>query len=514
MVFDGPARAAGFSRTVEERNDWRDIGEGDAREHTLQNEKYTIRHLYPLILLLHNPRNPDTEMRITFAIYLFFSSTLLFCAQAGPGNVDLSFDPGTGPNVSVKCVAVQPDNKVLIGGSFSSVSGTTRKRVARLNINGSVDNSFDPALGPDRTVWAIAAQSDGKVLIGGEFATVNGTNHNCIARLNVDGSLDTNFIASTEANAAVYSIVVQPDGKVLVGGYFYSLNGIGRNSIGRLNEDGTLDTSFAPGSGTSGGANSQVNSVAVQPDGKVLLGGYFTLVNGVTRKYLARLGTNGVLDAGFNPGTNINASVSAVAALGDGKVIIGGAFTAVGDVSRNFIARLNSDGTLDGGFDPGPGPDLDVFSIAVQPDQKVVIGGLFFTVSGISHTGIARLSADGSLDTSFDPGVGANQQVLSVQLASDGSVLLGGDFSTINNVPRKRVARLLGNPRLSLVAAGSQAIISWPTNAPEFILQSTTNLATPVSWVDSSDVPGVSDSQFVLTNSISFGNVYYRLESH
>src|SRR5207249_2251470 len=137
-----------------------------------------------------------------------------------------------------------------------------------------------------------------------------------------------------------------------------------------------------------------------------------------------------------------------VAVQSDGRVLIGGAFTAVNGVSRNGIARLNADGSLDNGFQNGlSGVTLPpyvgaVYALAVQSDDKVLIGGEFTTVNGESRTNFARLKADGTLDSGFQNGLsGANSSVVSVAVQSNGMLLIGGYFTTVNGVSRNRVAR-------------------------------------------------------------------------
>jgi uncharacterized delta-60 repeat protein len=292
-------------------------------------------------------------------------------------------------------------------------------------------------------VWSIAVQSNGKVLIGGYFTTYNGTARGSIARLNSDGSLDTGFLATgAGADGDVLSVVLQSDGKVLIGGWFTTYNGTSRGHVARLNSDGSLDTGFLA---TGAGANSYVNSVAVQSDGKVLIGGEFTTYNGTSRGYVARLNADGSLDTGFlATGAGANSYVNSVAVQSDGKVLIGGDFTTYNGTSRGNVARLNSDGSLDTGFlATGAGADNAVYSVAVQSDGKVLIGGNFTTYNGTSQGCVARLNSDGSLDTGFPAtGAGADGDVLSVVLQRDGKVLIGGNFTTYNGTSRGCVARL------------------------------------------------------------------------
>ena len=238
--------------------------------------------------------------------------------------------------------------------------------------------------------------------------------------------------------AQFFSIATQPDGKVLIGGYFTLIDGVTRRYFARLNANGSLDTSFEPG-GTAPytGANYVVYSVATQPDGKVLIGGQIVQVNGVSRVGVARLNGDGSLDTSFNPATNDgNYIVWSVVVQPDGKILIGGGF---------FRGRLNADGSWDTSFDRGSGPNSIVWSVALQPNGKVLIGGGFTQVNGVTRNRIARFNANGSLDTDFDPGSGANSGVVySVARQADGKALIGGSFTQVGGVARNRIARLGG----------------------------------------------------------------------
>jgi uncharacterized delta-60 repeat protein len=363
------------------------------------------------------------------------------------GALDASFlNVGSGANASVYAIAVQPDGKVLIAGSFTSYNGTARNRIARLNTDGTLDASFlNTPTGANGTLYALAVQPDGKVLIGGGFAT----NRNRIARLNANGALDAFFLNTpTGANGSVKAIAVQSDGKVLIGGDFTTYNGFSRNRIARLNADGTFDITFK---GAAVGPDNSVRAIAVQADGKVLIAGDFTTYNGTARNRIARLNTDGSLDASFlNVGSGANASVRAIAVQPDGKVLIAGSFTSYNGVGRNYIARLNADGSLDLGFNPGSGANSVVEAIALQPDGKVLIGGGFTSYNGTARNRIARLNANGSLDLGFNPGSGANSTVYALALQPDGNVLIAGSFTTYDGVGRAYTARLNANGALDL----------------------------------------------------------------
>ncbi len=195
------------------------------------------------------------------------------------------------------------------------------------------------------------------------------------------------------ANGTVRSIAVQPDGKIIVGGDFTTLSPNGSATVtrsgiarvnARVNADGTLDTAFDPY------ASSEVYSIAVQSDGKILLGGNFSTIGGISRNYIARLNADGTLDTAFNP--NANGGVLSVVVQSDGKILLGGNFTTVGGVTRNYIARLNTDSTPDAAFNPNAGSL--VYSIAVQSDGKILLGAGFNTIGGQSRNRFARLSND------------------------------------------------------------------------------------------------------------------------
>ena len=311
---------------------------------------------------------------------------------------------------------------------------------------GSAD-SFDP--NANDTVNAIALQADGKILTSGLFTTLspNGgatVTRNHIARLNPGGTLDVAF--NPNANSDVNAIAVQADGKVLVGGLFNGANSIGgqtRNRIARLETDGRLDQTLD----LSIGGGAAVHTAAVQPDGKILIGGLFTNVLGVTRNNIARLNTDGTLDTAFDP--NANSDVNAIAVQADGKILAGGFFTTLSPnggatVTRNSIARLNADGTLDTAFDPNA--NLGINAIAVQADGKILAGGDFNganSIGGATRNHIARLDATTGLADSFDPN--ANHTVWSIAVQADGKILAGGQFFGANSIggqTRNGIARL------------------------------------------------------------------------
>ncbi len=356
------------------------------------------------------------------------------------------------------------------GRSFSLASGalpagvtlnSTSGVITATGLSGFSDGSLDPGFGAGQsgangTVFAVASLPDGSVIIGGTFSTVNGTARNNIARLNTDGTLDTTFgngLAGT--NGSVSALAVLPDGRVIVGGTFSAVNGTARNNIARLNTDGTLDTTFGNG---LAGTNASVMAAVRQPDGAVVIGGGFTTVNGTARGYIARLNTDGTLDATFGNGlTGANNWVRGIALQSDTKAVIAGSFTSVNGTTRGNIARLNTDGTLDATFGNGlAGTSHWTHPVAVQADGKILIGGQFMTVNGTGRNRLARLNTDGTLDTTFLNGLSgpdANPQAFAVR--PDGRIVMGGWFSSVNGTTRGSVARLGG-----LVVPGFPATVT------------------------------------------------------
>ena len=132
---------------------------------------------------------------------------------------------------------MQPDGNILIGGYFTSVNSTARNRIARLTSTGALDTSFDPGTGTDNVIYSLTLQNDGKVLLGGIFQDVNGTARNSIARLNADGSHDTSFDPGTGANEAIDGIALQADGNILIAGHFTQYNSLARNRMARIDND-------------------------------------------------------------------------------------------------------------------------------------------------------------------------------------------------------------------------------------------------------------------------------------
>jgi uncharacterized delta-60 repeat protein len=279
-----------------------------------------------------------------------------------------NFEPGA--NSVVNAVAIQPlDGMAVIGGDFDAFNTTSINYIARLQTNGLMDPTFATGLGagPNGFVNAIAIDANSRIVIGGSFNSVSSSNASSIARLNFDGSLDTSFNTGAGFNGNVYALAIDANGNILVGGDFTSFNTTNCNHIARLLPNGGLDTSFLPSSGVgaTNGTDQDVLAVAVDYEGNIVIGGNFSVVNGTNWNHIGRLLTNGSVDTSFSPGSGADGDVLALAVQPDNSIILGGAFHNFNLIGRNSIARLTPAGALDTSFAPGSGFDDIVYSLVL-----------------------------------------------------------------------------------------------------------------------------------------------------
>ena len=368
---------------------------------------------------------------------------------------------GTGFSETNFTVSSNIAGRVCPPNVFLSHSNMTAENRCLYYDAGNVEQTLEEKRGFGGEVFSIVVQADDKILVGGNFGSYQGNTRNRIARLNSGGSLDNEFNIGAGFDKNVHTLAVQGDGKILVGGSFKAYQGITRNNIARLNSDGSLDASFDIGTGFNfPGYLSGVRSIVVQEDGKILVGGSFTIYQGTTRKYIVRLNSDGSYDTSFNIGTGLNGTVFSLAVQGDGKILVGGSFTSYQGTARNYIARLNSDGSLDTSFAIGTGFNSSVLSIAVQGDGKILVGGYFTSYQGTTRNRIARLNSDGSLDTSFNIGTGFNNDVYTLAVQVDGKILVGGQFISYQGTTRDRILRLNSNGDEDAVEA-SDSLSAW-----------------------------------------------------
>ena len=403
------------------------------------------------------------------AATLFFA--LAAIAAPPPGSIDPTFNAGRGP-IQVRPgtgygAVLQGDGKIVAGGMFNGIGLARSGQVVRFNPDGSVDTTFDSSsveIANGDYTKPLCLQADGKIIVGGSFVTADG-NHHSLLRLNTDGSLDATFnpvIEWADPNAApiVNTGIVQPDGKLLISGVFSTVNGIARPSLARLNLDGTLDTTFAP---VTGGGQ-----IALQPDGKILTR------TAAFQPTVVRLESDGSIDSSFHSDLT---NVGAIFLQSDGKIIVSvdiffgeifetrrlnddgstdesfgeqpGAAIALDASDRIYFfvngspdpfQRLNPDGTPDPTFQPCA--DCAGFLILEQGDQKLIVAGSFYT----EPFGLRRLLENGQVDSTFAIGTGLTttygESIEHAQLLPDGKIIVTGTFTRFDTLPRNRIARL------------------------------------------------------------------------
>jgi uncharacterized delta-60 repeat protein len=383
----------------------------------------------------------------------FFIGTIIYAIDIVDPSVttadltigDTTFNIGTGFNSQAYFPVEQSDGKILISGGFISYNGTTANRIIRLNTDGSIDSTFVYGTGFNTGLaLAIAIQPDGKILVGGEFTAYQGTAASKIIRLNSDGSIDGTFNPGTGFNNTVNAIAIQADGKIIVGGQFNSYNGTGANRIIRLDPDGSIDATFVYGLGF----NSTVQSIVIQADGKIIVGGGYTGYQGTGANRIIRLDDDGSIDGTFVYGTGFNGVTPSITIDSNDKILIGGNFTTYNGTGANRIIRLDDDGSIDGTFVYGTGFSggiVSIEAITIQPDNKIMAGGEFTAYNGTGATGIIRLNADGSVDGAFNSGTGINNNIWGIAVLSSGKIIAVGGFTTYNGDLYNFIVRLLSN---------------------------------------------------------------------
>lgn len=456
----------------------------------------------------------DASIKLNY-VYAFDErndSKIVFCCDSSvysinsDGSIDQSFTKGTFTSIfndgyenKLNDLKIQADGKILLAGDILSYNNSSQQELLRLNSNGTIDNSFSIGTGFGRGEYdaqevaeilnCVSIFNDGRIFLTGGFLFYRGVWQGTMAELNSDGSINSTFNASNGngADANVNKMAVQPDNKILIAGYFDTYNGANRNKLARLNADGTLDNSFNAGTGPD--SCNFLNTIVLQSDGKILAGGNFAKFNNVSKSYIVRLNTDGSLDNSFSLNAvtrkygDVTDGVKAIAVQKDGKIIIG--FNGIvnyitGSSDSIVVIRLNADGSLDNSFKKiifSSDYYPTIHSIVIQADGKIVVAG-DFELSNSNLNNLIRLNTDGSLDATFNPsGDGPNSTVYSASIQSDGKIIISGDFNSYNNTNANLLARI--NTNGSLDATYTPLIPDIVTDPHEIFY--------PVSFVDSNN---------------------------
>jgi uncharacterized delta-60 repeat protein len=434
--------------------------------------------------------------------------------------VDLSFNSGGGgiDGGIVEQIVTQPDGKILICGNFTQYDGVQKSYIARLNADGTLDNSF--SAGVSYWVRTMALQPDGKIVIGGFFNNVESASRNLIARLNADGSLDYSFDPGSGATGSlgtaitgnpspfIFYTALQPDGKILITGNFTNYNGVSRNGIARLNTNGTLDVTFDVGSGLNNA--SWGRSILVQNNGQIMLTGWFTSYNNQGFNRMVRINPNGSADTSFNANFGDRSAVYSCVQLTNGQYIVVGHCENTNTFFTNEMARLNNNGSYDYSFVGSSNEKTE--TVRLQPDGKIIICGYISAADGVYRSSIARLNPDGTLDKSFFADF--DNYVWYVHVLPDGKILCGGGFYTVDGISRAGIARLNPGPTMmSPQISGNKYSISVKTVQDATYKLQFKSSASSTNWINAASTVGDGSVQTLSDSNATNSARIYRLQT-
>lgn len=376
------------------------------------------------------------------------------------GSIDPSFnaidDEGTSTG-DVQSILVKSNNSIVVGGPFSNLMQRRLRRIAQLNTDGTIDTSFNKTYGPLEgssgltIVNRIKKDASGGYFVTGQFREYDDIRSRNIAKINADGTIDTSFDTGNTTifngfDDDVFDFVVQPDGKVVVVGDFENYNQMPAPGIVRLNTDGSIDTTFNVGTGVNtAGSSARINHIVLQPDGKLLISGFFVQFNDTPLQQLGRLNPDGSIDTTFNTGTGVN-NVNDIFLLSNGQIILSDVSTYNGTTINGRLARIDADGTLDTSFNSSGILGGGANALTELPNGQYFVGG-FFGGIGNPQSPILKLNNDGTIDTTFNAtsimqSPNSNGVINDVEVQSDGKVIIGGDFRTVNGRTFRGLARL------------------------------------------------------------------------
>ena len=350
-----------------------------------------------------------------------------------------------GFNGRVESVAVDSSDDIYCVGDFTTYDGTACNRIVKLHGSGvnkyDIDTSFNYGTGFNAKVWALKINASGKILVGGDFTSYNGTTAYRIIKLDPDGSITSGFSsATTLTGGPVYDIDVDSNDDIYIVGGFTTYGGGSRNFIMRLNSNGSEDAGFVVGTGFS----SDVYSLRVDSSDNVYVGGAFTTWKGSTNNRIIKLDSTGTKDATFDNTTGFNSLVFCIDIDGSGKLYAGGFFTSYKGSGYNRVIKLNTDGSIDGTLSIGTGFNSAVRSVYVDSRGGIIVRGDYSNYNGSSSSRISRISTTGTLDATFLPAgtTTTGPPTRSIIENSTGSLFIGGGFTLIDSQATGRFVKL------------------------------------------------------------------------
>ena len=372
------------------------------------------------------------------------------------GTPDAGFTPtAVAPTLLPLSAVEQPDGKLVVGGYLEAANQTLTPAVVRLNTDGSRDAGFQVLFGSTSDmVSQVLLQPDGKVIVGGSFTTVQGQPRRALARLLPTGALDAGFDAALPAGTQAGALALQPDGNLLA-----LLGGNAARTLRRLLPTGAPDPTWQPGANFGGPVARYYGPLALQADGRILVATTARLYDGAPIGRLVRLLGSGALDATF---ANLTAAPDAeryplsVQALPGGQVLVAGQPVPFGSPGAAPVPLAVLAGS--GAYLPAAAPRVQqpgtVYDVVRQPNGQLLVGGDFNEINGQMSGNLARLNADGTPDAAF--ATACDGPVNSLALQADGKLLLGGSFGYVAGTARGGLARLL--PGGALDAAFAPAL--------------------------------------------------------
>lgn len=327
------------------------------------------------------------------------------------GELDTSIDFGTGFDAIPAGAAAQSDGKILFGGQFTSYNGTSlggTRFLVRVNADGTLDSTFNTAVAAltlNSVVSTIVVLSDDSIIIGGQFTSFNGNFQYRVAKLTSEGlpvsTFNNNIVSNGGFTSGVNKIVLLSNGTAAAIGPFTQYAGQGANYFTVFNTTTGAKVDSNPG------FNSNVYDVAVDANNRIYCVGAFAFVGASTADKLARLTSTGVHDTSFTSQGFGTGYPNSIAIQDDLKIIVGGQITQYGFNAVGGICRIDTNGLIDYTFDTYPGiVGFYVYNLLIQSDGKVIAGGLFTSYAGNTANSIVRIDSDGSYDSTFDSGTG------------------------------------------------------------------------------------------------------------
>lgn len=370
-------------------------------------------------------------------------SNLLATAQQANVTIDPNFNIGSGFNGGIFAMVLQSDGKIVVGGNFTSFNGISGiNRLARLNIDGSLDTEFASNIGYgfNNTVRTIALQQDGGLLVGGDFTEVNTYSHNHMTRLDSTGTVDWYLCQNMGIGFGnnVNTIVLQPDGKILVGGKFESYHVTTRYCFIRLNPDLTVDPLLIAGIGYQNSdfpSLAYVDNICLFDDGKIAVSGNFN-----KKKWTSTVTWNCyqnfdiITPNDYFLGADFNSPIKKMFLKSNGDLLVGGGFSNVDGISTLPLGRIINN-YPDYSYSP---INIDVASYGAnffieQLNNKIIVGGNSFY----------RLTSNHQIDNTFNVGTGFNNEINAMALQQDGKILVAGGFSSYNGTTVNGLVRLI-----------------------------------------------------------------------